>query len=445
MLRADIIIRKCSPFISYARTIVHACAHSRATRNAFFYAAGSILLRALSMGLSLFFIRVIEPAQYGILALITSGIYIATTITSLGLRQHVALEYFHCNPAQQRSLIGEILAAYTCTLIPLICIAISIMPYCTLHYACYGITHTALVCILVIIAGNFYAELAYQLMQYQEQASALTIVQLIVTTLTSIGAYIAVCIMHVGFVGILAAQACNFLCISAILWLFFLRHAWHFPSISLHSVSCMLSHMRTSIPFVPAMLCAWIMSSSNRALLARYASLEAVGIYAVADTISQLFYLVIIYPWSGSYHPYIMKQFAAHADTVLEIEQWNERIMYASMSTLIGISCITYWLCKPWAAALLPACYHEALPYALGIVIASIFLLGGYFGACFIQFRRKRTFLAAILALPAIANSALCTLLIPRFGMSGCVAATCCAYIMYFAAVMFYNYRLRNV
>lgn len=445
MLRAYRIVKKCSPLISYARTTLHTFAHSRATRNAFFYAAGSIVLRALSMGLSLLFIRVISPAQYGVLALITSGIYIATTITSLGLRQHVALEFFHADATQQRTLIGEVLVAYTLAIMPFVCAALLGMPLLTARYTTYEITYSVLICTIVAVVFHFFAELGYQLMQYHEHARTLTGVQLIVTLITSIGAFIAVCGMRVGFVGILAAQALNLCALSCILWLFFLRDAWQLPALTCDLMQRLARHVRASMPFIPAMLCAWIMSSSNRALLARYASLEAVGIYAVADTISQLFYLVVIYPWSGSYHPYIMKQFAAHTDCPLDVEQWNERVMYASMSILICASCVAYWLCKPWAALLLPACYHAALPYALGIVVASIFLLGGYFGACFIQFRRKRAFLAAILALPAGVNSALCALLIPRFGMSGCVAATCCAYIMYFAAIMLYNYRLRNV
>ena len=171
------------------------------------------------------------------------------------------------------------------------------------------------------------------------------------------------------------------------------------------------------LPFIPGIMFSWVLASSDRWVLAYYTSMHDVGIYAIADLFAQLFYTLILIPWSGSYLPYIMQRYAQHKTNLSSIEKENRTIMILSMiCATIGV--IFGYIClQPFLYWIIPPAYQAAIVYILLLLIGQVFLLGSYFAATIIQFHKKRYFLAFALAIPACCNLLLNLLLTPRFGI----------------------------
>ncbi len=69
--------------------------------------------------------RILTPADYGALSLVTSFIAIASAVCGLGLRQLFTLEYFHQTDDQRNQLIQRIIFVYTSINLPLLLYALA--------------------------------------------------------------------------------------------------------------------------------------------------------------------------------------------------------------------------------------------------------------------------------------------------------------------------------
>jgi O-antigen/teichoic acid export membrane protein len=203
-------------------------------------------------------------------------------------------------------------------------------------------------------------------------------------------------------------------------------------------------YITLGIPFLPNMLFSWLLASGNRWVLAHYTTLHDVGIFAVADIFSQLFYVVVLYPFNGAYLPYIFNQYAQNKGNILATERLNQRVMWASMVILTTAMLITYCLTQPLLYMLFPAAYHEALPYVPYLLISSVWLMGQHFAATFVMHHKKSWFLACALVVPATVNMVLTAMLTPLYNITGCVIASMTSYATFFALTLWYNHSLQR-
>jgi O-antigen/teichoic acid export membrane protein len=209
-----------------------------------------------------------------------------------------------------------------------------------------------------------------------------------------------------------------------------------------NSLQSMSHYLQRGIPFIPGILFAWILSSGDKWVLARYASLHDVGIYSIADAFSQLFYVMILYPLSGSYLPWLFKQFAHNKSSIVSIEYHNKKVMYYAMVGVAFAITVAYVLGKPMLYWILPNKYHEAIAYIWLILMGNVFWMGTYFASALIQYHKKSYFLAGVIAVPALLNLGLNILFIPWWGIYGCSVATLLAYVAYFCLILGYNKHL---
>lgn len=405
----------------------------------FTYSFGAVLLRGLTILLAPFILRKISPEEYGILSLINSFIFIVVPIAGLGLRQVLTLEYFHCDGIARQKLVNTVIVIYLLVSTPLFALLYASRTQLQ-HYlwnrelddrlVVIGITSTFMI---------FFAELFYQLLRYERKALMLTALQIIIAVATATGTFVLLFVFDGGVASILGMQcfgtfaAC---CVGLGTYYKYQYHTCIQPKKIINTAGYYLSY---GIVFVPNLLFAWILVSGDRWLLARYANLHDVGIYAVASTLGQLFHLLILTPWTGSYLPYILNKFAQNKDNVFAIEKQNQRNMWLTMTGVIIIIALGYFLCRPILYRLLPPTYHEAPIYALTLLFGYVFLLGSYFASSLIQFLKKKNFLASALCIPALLNVFLNYQLIPRFGLYGCTSATLLAYMLYFVMTLSYN------
>lgn len=418
--------------------------HSPVIKDFFTYSCGAILLRAITLFLAPLILRAISPEEYGVLALINSCIAIVAPIIGLGLRQVLMLEYFHCVGSNRQQLVNDIIIAYLCCCVPL-CVLFYVMRTQLQHYFWQGSLHEGLVLLALAQMGiYFFVELVYQLLGYERKVRVLIGLQMSVALITIGCSLFFVLQLQSGIVGILAGQCVG----SAIAVCFgiycYYKGHYHKALFCAASIKKMIYYIKYGVPFIPGMIFAWLLASGNRWFLARYGTLHDVGIYAITDTFVQLFQVLVLLPWSASYLPYILTNYAQNPDALLVVERRNQMWMYGAMISVALMIICAYISCTPILMWLLPVAYHPAIDYIWPLLMGYVFLLGSYFASSFIQFHKKNCFLAFAFCIPAALNGLLNCILIPSFGLYGCATATLISYAVYFSIILGYNYRLQK-
>ena len=402
------------------------------------YSLGALLTRGISFIILPFIMHKIPPAEYGTLSLLTSFFTIVTAIIGLGLRQVLSIEYFHTNKEERSALISEIVLIYSFIAAPLIMLLWYMRAFVMRILFFNTVTNLQFMAILITSFLFFYAELLYQLMQYNRAAKKLALLQCGIAVLIASCSLTSVFYLNRGITGLIIAQAIGAIIVAFFAALYLLHNFFEHSSIK-KSVQKTIYYVWYGLPFIPGIMASWILSSADRWALGYYASMRDVGIYAVADLSCQLFYALVLQAWAGSYLPYIMERYQQHPTALPTIEYENKRIMWI---TMIGM-CITITLGYPVAQLiipkLVPISYIESLRYIWILLMGQVFLLGSYFASAFIQYKKRTYFLAIALFIPALINIILNICLTPLWGIMGCSFATLISYVIYFMITYLYN------
>ena len=417
---------------------------ARVLKDFFTYSFGSLILRAVSLFLVPFIMRILTPSDYGALALLTAFITIGTAIMGLGLRQILSIEYFHHDASNQKKLINELLAIYTVIAVPTLCFAWLLKKQILAYIFFDSVSSTALLATLSSISLFFYAELLYQILQYNRRAKQLTLLQITVACITMLTTILTVWILQLGVAGVVWAQAFGQLYATVIGLNLYIRKNYSFHRNIPKALKKIIPYIQYGAPFIPGIICSWILASSDRWMLGYYYSVREIGIYSVADLFAQLFNTLVLVPWAGSYLPYILQRYKQHEHVIETIEQENQRIMWISMAVATILISLGFGICKPLLLWILPPSYHESLNYVWLLLMGQVFLLGSYFASALIQYKKKTFFLAFALIMPAFLNLLLNTLLIRPLGILGCSFATCLSYLAYFGLTLRYGKKLHE-
>jgi O-antigen/teichoic acid export membrane protein len=283
----------------------------------------------------------------------------------------------------------------------------------------------------------------YQLLQYQQAAKQLMLLQCSLALYIGICTLYAVLYLQAGITGILWSQTSSTIIAAGGATVFFTMHQQSAPSLQ-NRFMPVSYYLWYGLPFIPGILASWILSSANRWLLGYFMTMQDVGIYAVADLATQLFYVIILQSWANSYLPYIMQQYQQNPDNLCAIEHDNHNVMWNCMIMLAIIMCAGYPIGYRIIAPLLPIAYRQSLRYVLILLLGQLFLLGSYFAAALIQYTKHTYFLAAALCIPAFCNIVLNFIFIPYWGIMGCAIATLLSYGMYFMIIYRYNKKIMH-
>lgn len=414
---------------------------STVIQNFFIYSFGSLCLRTISLIIIPLNMRKLTPSDYGTLSLVTSFIAIATAIMGLGLRQVLSIEYFHAHEKARKILINDIIAIYCACAVPTLAIAISYRAFIMQYIFLGTITTSLLLMAFFTIFISFFSELFYQVMQYQQHAKSLTLIQVSISILMAVISITLVWHYELGIAGMIAAQLCG-VGLGALAGIigYCLSH-YRFERSPMHDIWLKTpSYLAAGFPFIPAIILSWALSGVNRWMLAYYASMHDVGIYAIADLSTQVFYAVILQPWSGSYLPYIMNRYAQNQDRLEIIETENKKNMYYTVMGNIVLIIIGTIVCQTCLMNIFPISYHASFQYVGVILLGQVFLLTTYFASTLIQFLKKRYFLYFSILIPTIINIFLCFILIPKMGIKGAVISSLLSYVFYCMVTLIYNW-----
>ena len=426
---------RCKKLLEYAIRLIY----SPVIKNFFIYSFGNIILRGISLFLAPITLTILNPSDYGLLALVNSFTSILAIFLGLGLRQVFSIEYFHHDSFSRRGMINDIISIYLFISIPALIMLGSFISLINQYIFLNSASYALIVISLVFCFIYFFAELFYQVLRYQEKAWYLTLLQTSIALLTIGLNLFFLCVLKWGVLSMIASYALGTLIACLIALKAYYQKIGLSNFYPTKSLKKMGYYLKFGFPFIPGVLFGWILASGDRWVLARYATLHDVGIYSLADTFGQLYQLLVLIPMSGSYLPHLFKRFADNKDNLASVEHWNRKNMYISMIGMSGLITGGYLILKPFLHWFLPIKYHESIDYIWFILMGYVFLMGTYFASSLIQFHKKTYFLAFSLFIPAIFNIILNIILIPYMAIYGCVIATLASYIVYFLITIWYN------
>lgn len=405
------------------------------------YSIGALLMRGISFFTLPLIMHKIAPSQYGTFSLLTAFIIITTAIMGLGLRQLLSIEYFHATKTGQEHLISDIISIYTVFALPAIIIVwyarhiiIAILFFGAVTPLQFGGT-------LIIIFLFFYSELMYQLMQYRRLARQLIILQSFIGSIVAMSSLYSVFYLNAGITGMVWSQAIGSIIANMVAVVYFVRLRIHHQS-PLNRLYHTPYYLLQGLPFIPSIIANWILSSSDRWILGYYTTMENVGIYATADLVSQIFYVVVLQSWAASYLPYIMQRYSTHPNNIPHIESENRRIMWITMIGCALTISVGYPIAHIVIQKLIPPCYFQSLRYVWVLLMGQVFLLGNYFASALLQYKKRIYFLASALFIPGLLNLILNIIVTPIWGIMGCAIATLISYIIYFMITYLYNKKI---
>jgi O-antigen/teichoic acid export membrane protein len=413
----------------YSKTVI---------KNLLLALSGTLLTRVITICPIPLFIRVITQEQYGLWYLLTSFIHILTISMSMGLRQFVGIYYFHYTVQERKNLISTIASIYCIVSLPLGSIVL-------LHYRFINKTFffnqasgtlLALACICSFL--YLFNDLFFQTLKYTLQMRTLTALAFACACVNTATTIFYVFVLKLGLLGLMLGL------LSGLLVPFFYAHTIYAKKNSLFTLfipskTLILRCLKGGIIFIPGLLSGWLLSSGNRWILGNYMGLKEVGIYSVLETYIQLFDLIIIQSINYSYIPTFLTLLSL-SNNKKEIAYTNKKIMFCSMAIGFIILTAVFTFFQPLLYKLLPESYFSALRYSWLMLLGSLFLLGSYFTFAYLQYSKHVTTLALANCLPAFLNIALTMLLVPAYGIYGCVIAYVSAQALCFCMTLIASY-----
>ena len=411
----------------------------RVIKNFGIYFIGSALLKSTSFILAPLTIYFLKPEEVGLLSLLNSFIAITSVIITFGLRQVLYIEFFHKNNHERIAMINDLIGIYCALALPIILLLYTQLTFLNTHIFAEIATPLLLIIVLVQCFLSFFSELFYQVLIYRGQAFKLIQVQIFGAAITLVLTLAALYLWHASLVGILLANTTGIIAVCCCGLYEYIKKSLHKAHDVMRIKKNMCMYLVAGLPFIPSLLSAWIIASSNRWILASYCSLTEVGLYSLLEMLGSLFQMFILYPLGAAYVPYVFEQFAQNKNSIQELDTNNKKIMLLAMACLFLLACAGFFMFKSLAYTILPVFYHTVVPYSLLLITGYILLMGTYFASCYIQFCKKTIFLSGSLVISAVVNMCLSFILIPRYAIFGGLIALVVAYAVYFLITLAYN------
>ncbi len=284
-------------------------------KNFLTYSIGAIILRCITAIISFISITFLSVEEYGILSLINTFIWIAPILLSLGLRQAYALDFFHNNFQKRKSTLNEIISIYLLISLPILILILLNLNLINKYLFLNQLDLKVLVIILAICFFSFFTELLFLILRYQNKSLQFTISQIAMGTITLISTIIFCYLLKLKIFGYVLANFCGIFAIALCgAYLYFKKvKSFRFNYMNIKYF------LKQGFPFIPNLIFFWFLSFADRWLLSKYVTLHEVGIFSFADSFAQLFQIVVSYPLSNTYVPYLLKTFSENKENIVQI------------------------------------------------------------------------------------------------------------------------------
>ncbi|MGQ0761919.1 MAG: oligosaccharide flippase family protein [Acidobacteriota bacterium] len=392
------------------------------------YGFGDLTLRATSLVTLPIYTRIFSPADYGILSYVLTIINIISAVSILGCNSAYSLYFFEAETVEAKQIVTSTSLGFISLLS--LAVALLFLPFASpISFWSFGTGQHALLFSLAFLSvpAGLINSMCGQVLRNQFQARLFTTLNIITAVLTvGFGLY-GVVVMKLGLVGVVGGglvAACIML--PARFWTI---RAWLRPVFAYPMLKKLLAF---GVPLVPMTIAYWVFEVSDRIILSKLSTLEQLGLYAVANTLTGALALVnsaLGQAWS----PHAFRMRTEHPDTAPQF--FGHVLTYILVS--FGILCvgITVFAREILVSLSSPRFYPAALaigPLALGFVAYA----STQVTAAGLSLAKKTSYLALFAWIAALLNIGLNIIFVPRWGMMAAAWSTAVSYIFLTVAYM---------
>jgi len=371
------------------------------------YLLGAALVGAGNFILVPLYTRYLTPSQFGLYTLLDLAILIAVTLSTLRL-EVAFLKWFGEGPRGYAVLSTTLITSGLCGAVAGGLFALFLQSNLAQAWNIAVAPSIALLLLPLILCENLQMIfLAHLRVQRRAQAfSVCAVIRLLVTILASLQFVVATHQALTGvFLGRLAGDA------ATLLLLIFLSRTteWRRPSVAL--LRPMLSF---SLPLIWSGLAVMLMDGAGRYFLLRYGSMEEVGIYGAAAKISSLFPLLVTQPFGVAWGGMLFR--------IVKMKGARETYSRIFSYVLLGsqVAALLLSMCASRFVAVLGNKTYEAAISVLPLVfLTRAVAILEYPASTGIYLSGRTGWFAAIYSAGLITTLALCSGLVPLYGMYG--------------------------
>jgi len=388
-------------------------------KNTIYYTIGEIVPRILSFLLLPILTLYLTASEYGINSYITAVMSFVLVFTTLSLNTFLLRSYYHIKDERERKEVtgsvflfilffNVILVGLQMLTFPLI---ISFFKIKVPFYPYF---------VLAILINFFEAVSIIPLVLYRikEDAKGFLLISLSKTVLQFILVYIFVVTFRQGLEGSLYSRLLVNIPFFFI-YLFIIKRNGIFKI----NAKVIKQALRFSLPLLPGALSFLFISLSDRIILERYITLDQIGIFSVAATLS-LVLNVIIQALYKSFEPIIFKEF-----TEDNFQDTNIKLFRIYLFALFAGAFCTSIFSKEFFVIATSGVFREAyriVPYLIiSVVISGI---NTYYGILLIA-NKKTIQVSSIFILSAIINIVLNFVFVPYYGYYGAIIASTISFL----------------
>lgn len=423
--------------------------NSALIKNFFVYAFGEITLKLIYFVTAPILMRVLTKAEYGVLALVINFIEIVLTIVGLGFRQLIMVEYFHHDAIGCKKLVNDLISIYAIITFPIILFSVLGRDFINKFIFVGTANAQIIIFCLIVVFLKFFSEIFYQILQYSGKSIRLVSIQICAALVVFFLNIAFIYFLNWGILSNIAAQLVGIIFAIIFAFIFYFRNLYQDHFDLQRSLSKTWWYIKMGFPFIPRVLMGWVLAVGDRWVLAKYASLQDVGLYSVADMFGKMFQVVFIMPFTYAYVPYMINKYAKNKDKALELDKKNLTYMvYVLLTLIIAVFVLVkplIYIFKPLICKIITPQYFEAMQYVPLLLVGYIFLFGSYFASVYLHYKKQVYSTLFAVFIPAIFNLFLNILLVPKYGISGSVFATLVSYMLYFLITLACNFWSKKI
>ncbi len=387
------------------------------------YSSGNLLIKGLSLISAPIFTRIFEPAQYGAWSFVNIMVTFMTGILLLGGDNAYTRYFFQCKTEEEKQTLTatwfSFLAFWS------IIVMLAVLPFSkTLASWMLG-SDNYLAAWVIGLASSPLAMMNLsmsQALRNRFRAKTFAVLNILTAVLTIAFSVTFVLIFKFGVAGaLLGAAVASLVMIPLRFWTIRDLLSRRF------SLQFLKKLLIFGLPLVPMNIAFWLFSNADRLMLARLASLEEVGLYAIAAAMAAV--LMLLQNAVGqSWLPHAIKVYEENYDYAARV---FSRTMVFLLATSGMIITAFVALSQEVLFILVPPAYYGSFWAIPLLAVGFLFFTSAHVSVVAIMVKNKTIYIMFACWLIAAANIGLNMLLIPRFGLVGAGAATGISYIFF--------------
>ncbi|MGB0166364.1 MAG: polysaccharide biosynthesis C-terminal domain-containing protein [Luteibaculum sp.] len=380
--------------------------------NSGIYFLGAVFQKGLNFLLVPVYMRLISPAEYGVLDLCNTVIVLLCILFSMGLPNLWQGDFFRLDNAERERFFQKLVSTYLFVISPIALLIFLVLQVYQLEI--FGAK--ASLWSAIIVCSTAYLTLFQTLFKNSLELGSKPLIfitnALVIGVLSSGVNILCVGILNFGYIGALCGTLLGLLITLIHAWYIFKRFKFSWKWLVDWAESKHL--IGQALPFIAVPLAYWALISVDRWFILYFLAEDELGYYAVSGKFSAIFDPLIIAPVMSAYTPYVYKRFADG--------KYGQSLFKVTLLVILGFALASAFVFFA-AGFVVTEEYREALNIIpIQILGYSFYLLTMIANCALVYFKQSKAALYNMLPVIAV-NLILNFLLIPRYGIFGAATA----------------------